>query len=260
MQTDAPISDYLPDYPGGENITVHHLLTHSSGIPQYLKFIDTNTLDSPRSLREVIDLFRDEPLNFAPGARYSYSSSGYVLLGYLLEEVSGKPLDQFVHERILGPLGMTNTYYGGTEESTGDWAVGYNGDLTEAQPIDFASLHAAAAMVSTVGDLYLWSRALNNGTLLSQGSIDKMFTPWMKSVAYEIFDCGYAWCMPSDRPGRQVVYSSSFPGFVTQIRIYRDDDVVIIILANNRPSRLAPIPKIWTASEIMASMALYDAP
>ncbi len=250
-----PIADHLPDYPNGENITVHHLLNHTSGIPDYYRFLDTETLSSQLSSDEVMDLFRDEPLDFIPGERFSYSNSGYVLLGYLIEKLSGRPYQQFLKENIFQPLGMPNTAYDRPGDSSAGRAQGYNSDLTKAQRIDITTAHGSGALASTTGDLYLWSRALSSGGLLAQDSIDMMFTPYVETVPYDIFDYGYGWYINTSSDPPHVLHGGGFPGYQAIIRIYGDNDVVVIMLGNTWVSKPRRVPKMWTASGVLATIA-----
>ena len=272
LDVTAPIVEYLPDYPNGENITLHHLLTHTSGVPDFFRFLDPEALSSQLSLEElydrwaqrlldhmsvgeVIDLFRGEPLEFVPGERFSYSNSGYMLLGYLIEELSGKQYEQFLIERIFEPLGMANTAYDRPEDSSAGRAKGYNSDLTPAHRVDPTTFHGGGALASTIGDLYVWSRALTNGGLLAQDAVDKMFTPYVESVPYDIFDYGYGWYVNTSSEPPHVLHGGGFPGYQAIIRIYKDADVVVIMLGNTWVEQPRGIPKMWTTSGLLATIA-----
>ena len=256
MDVAAPIGQYLPEYPNGERITVHHLLTHTSGIPDFFRSLDLEAPSFELSVDEVVDLFRDEPLDFIPGERFSYSNSGYVLLGHLIEELSGKPSEQFLKENIFQPLGMANTAYHRPGDPSPGPARGYNIDLTQAQYFDIPT--ASGAVASTIEDLYLWSRALRGEGLLAQGSIDNMFTPYVETVPYDIFDYGYGWYINTSSNPSYVFHSGGFPGYEAMIRIHRDDDAVVIMLGNVWFWPPRGTPKIWTASGVLATIALAN--
>ena len=257
LDVTAPIGEYLPDYPNGEEITVHHLLTHTSGIPDFFLFLDPEALESQLPVDKVMELFWDEPLDFTPGERFSYSNSGYVLLGKLIEELSGKTYEQFLSENIFQPIGMADTAYDRPGASSAGRAKGYEKDLTPAQPVDITTGHGSGALASTIGDLYLWSRALTTGRLHSQDSLDKIFTPYVETVPYDIFDYGYGWYIDTSARPPYVAHGGGFPGYLAIIRIYKDD-VVVIMLGNTWIPQPRDIPKMWTASGVLASIALAN--
>ena len=259
LDVKAPISDYLPDYPNGESITIHQLLTHTSGIPGYGQFMDPAQIHgSQLPVEEVIDLFRDEPLDFVPGEEFSYNNSGYVLLGYLIEKLSGSTYQQFLRENFFQPLGMADTAYDRPGDVIAGRAKGYNEDLTEAEVFAFTTSHGAGALASTVEDLYLWYRALNSAQLLAPDSIDMMFTPYVETVPYDIFDYGYGWIIAESASLPYVMGGNRFPGYHAMIRIYRKDDIVVIMLGNTwdpKPT-MGRIPMNWRASSVLATIAL----
>lgn len=104
LTVDDPLSRYIPDYPNGDKITIHNLLTHTSGIPEYLQYVDQSD-DYPYTPAELIDLFKHEPLSFNPGEKFTYSNSNYILLGYIIEQVSQMTYEEFMKENIFKPLG-----------------------------------------------------------------------------------------------------------------------------------------------------------
>ena len=258
LDVKAPIGDYLPGYPGGENITVHDLLTHTSGIPNDLPANPMmESLSSPMSVDEVIELLRDEPLEFQPGERFSYSPSGYILLGFLIEEVSGVSYEGFLKDRLLEPAGMANTAYDRLGDPPPRRAKGHNYDLTPAQPFDTTSNHGAAAVASTIGDLYLWFRALTAGSLLTQDSVDKMFTPYIeKTIPSERFDYGYGLSIDMYSDPRYALLQGGLPGYHALIRTYREDDIVVIMLSNTLTSDAVVTSKIGRTSGVLATIAL----
>ena len=259
LDVKAPISDYLPDYPNGESITIHHLLTHTSGIPYFGQFMDQAQIHgSQLPVEEVIDLFRDEPLEFVPGEEWSYSNSGYVLLGYLIGKLSGSTYQQYLEENFFQPFGMADTAYDRPGDLTAGRARGYNEDLTEAEVFDLTTSHGAGALASTVEDLYLWYRALNSAQLLAPDSIDMMFTPYVETVPYDIFDSGYGWFIAGANSPPYVMGGNMFRGYHAMIRIYRKDDLVIIMLGNTEEHPPSGIPTNWKVTSVLATIALDE--
>ena len=235
----APITTYLPDFPKerGDIITIHHLLTHTSGIPNfttfpdYIKDISINTF-SPDAL---IKIFADSSLQFKPGEKYSYSNSGYILLGVIIEKVSGKPYEQILHEKILDPLKMNNTGYDHHETILKNRASGYENKLRNADYIDMSVPFSAGALYSTVEDLYLWDQALYNETLLSLKTRDLLFKPYIKAGDGSY---GYGWHVDIKSIGNThdsvlvLSHSGVINGFNTSIQRIPSDKHLIVLLNN----------------------------
>jgi CubicO group peptidase (beta-lactamase class C family) len=233
-----PLSKYISDYPDGEKITIHHLLTHTSGVPSFTDFPDyTKIMVQPLVPEEIIALFKKKPLEFEPGTKYKYSNSGYVLLGYILEKITDKPYDLLLKENIFDPLGMGRSGYDWNRDILENRASGYSidkGELVNDSYIDMHIPHAAGALYSTVEDLYIWDRALYTDKLLSRESLDKMFTPFLNNYAY-------GWSV-SELSGRKLIsHSGGINGFVTYIARFPEEDACIIVLCNLTASRTGQI-------------------
>lgn len=231
LSVQDPICDYITGCPEAwQPITFHHLLTHSSGIPDFMNFLGyRETMASRSTVRETLRRFRDKPLVFTPGARFSYTNSGYVVLGYIIEQISGKSYAVYLRDNIFQPLDMMNTGYDVNYVVLKDRASGYRrmgaNRFWNADYIDMSILHAAGGLYSTVEDLYLWDRALYTEALVSQSSLDLMFTPHMEEY-------GYGWFI-GDYSNRKVIgHVGVINGFVTIIDRFVDDDVVFIVLSN----------------------------
>jgi D-alanyl-D-alanine carboxypeptidase len=197
LSVSDPLTKYLPDYPVlGRTITIEHLLTHTSGIHNYTDIPAwRQTWRQDLSLAALIDTFKNEPLDFVPGEQWKYSNSGYVLLGAVIEKVTGTPYATVVQDRIFGPLGMASSRYDSTEDVIPNRAAGYaraNGRIVNAAYLSMTHPHAAGALVSTVDDLAKWDAALSGTRLLQTESIARMFTPYLlasgKATTY-----GYGW-------------------------------------------------------------------
>ena len=169
-----PITKFLPDYPTqGKTITVEHLLTHTSGIQSYTDMPKwRNMFRQDMSLTELIDLFKNEPMQFEPGARWRYNNSGYILLGAIIEKVSGKKYADFVQERIFTPLGMKDTRYDVTEQVIPRRAAGYvkTGErIVNAPYLSMTQPYAAGSLISTVDDLSKWDAAIESRARRQRG-------------------------------------------------------------------------------------------
>lgn len=224
------VCKYVPECPDAwREITIHHLLTHTSGIPNFTSFPDyLKTMMQPSPAASTVERFKGKPLDFKPGERMSYSNSGYVLLGYIIERITGKSYDAFIRENIFEPLKMTNTGYDVSSQILKHRAAGYarRGDgLTNAAYLDMTIPHAAGALYSTVEDLYLWDQALYTEKLLSKPSLDKMFTPFKNNYAY-------GWTVTTQFNRKMIGHGGGINGFVTFISRYPDDKTFVVVLSN----------------------------
>lgn len=241
-----PLQSYLPNYPNGEEITIHHLLTHTSGIPDFGEFPDLQkTIMIPSPVEKTIQRFKDKPLEFTPGEKFKYSNSGYILLGYIIEKVSGTSYEEFLEENIFQPLNMMNTGYDHHDTLLKHRASGYSiggGGLTNAAYIDMSIPYAAGALYSTVEDLYLWDRALYTEKLVKKSSLDRMFTPFVETESGAIeAHYAYGWNVLSLFDRKVITHSGAINGFRQRIARYVDDDVCIVVLSN---IETAPVDKI----------------
>ena len=243
LRLDGNIGDYLPEYPAGPGraITIHQLLTHTSGLPNYTalpRFFPELSRNPYRPV-DLLGLFDSLPLDFAPGSRWSYSNSGYITLGVIIERVAGRLFDVVLREKILGPLGLKDTGYDWSATVLDNRADGYrrgfDGD-EHASYIDMSTPFSAGAMYSTVEDLYRWDQALAARKLLSQESYAKYLAPQVQ--ARPGFEYGYGWSYAwVDRgPGRDSVMSvrhnGGINGFQSCNFMIPEDGVAIIWLDN----------------------------
>lgn len=230
-----PLCKYVADCPGAwPDVTLHHLLTHTSGIPN----ADPPDYSVPSTPEQLIALFRDRPLDFQPGAKFGYSNSGYILLGYVIEQVSGLAYGEFLKQNIFEPLDMRNSGY---DFNAAELAVGYNhgATMSEAMPlVDASNLYAAGALYSTVEDLYRWAQALSTEQLIPQELLELIFTiHWAFPSAefppgYTELGYGYGWFVAREHGRRESYHVGGFFGFVSLIDRYPDEQVTVIFLSN----------------------------
>lgn len=225
LDVQDPLSKYIPDYPNCDTITIHHLLTHTSGIPHDIS--DYKHLKiKPHTLEERIALFKNMPLAFKPGEKTLYSDSGYILLTYIIEKVSGKKYESFLQEHIFDPLGMKDSGYDSYKRIIKNRASGYSVDkeLINADYIDMSYESGCGALYSTVQDLYRLDQTLSAEKLMPKKSCDKI-------DAYKdpsglgwgtIYTGGYKWG----------THGGLVSGFITFIGRYVNDDACIIVLSN----------------------------
>jgi CubicO group peptidase (beta-lactamase class C family) len=213
-----------------QKITLHHLLTHTSGIPDFTSFPDFKiTMRSPSSPTETIARFKDKPLDFQPGEKFSYSNSGYVVLGAIIEQASGKRYEAFLQENIFVPLQMVDSGY---DHNNGDLAIGYRNQTNLADFIDMSIPYAAGGLYSTVEDLYRWDQALYTDKLIPKNLRDKMFTRMAPLQDTSGFGYGYGWGIGKEGDRPVVSHIGGIKGFSSSIARYPNDKVVIIVLGN----------------------------
>jgi CubicO group peptidase (beta-lactamase class C family) len=210
-------------------VTIHQLLSHTAGVPNFTSFTEyARTMREPTTAEATIGRFRDRPLDFKPGENYQYSNSGYVLLGHVVEKVSGKSYESFLRENIFEPLKMTSTGYDHPNEIVKRRARGYSlrdEKIVNAPYLDMSIPFSAGALYSTVGDLFLWDQALYTEKLLKKTSLDAMFTAVRNNY-------GYGFNVNKLFNRRIVAHGGGIEGFVTSIQRFPDDRVTVIVLSN----------------------------
>lgn len=178
LSIEDDITKYIPDYPTqGKKITIQQLLNHTSGIKSYTSmptFVSQARID--RSPKELIDVFKNEPMDFQPGDQFLYNNSGYILLGYIIEVASGQTYADFIQKNIFDPLGMTSSYYGSMQNIVPNRASGYSESENVYANSEYLSLtlpYAAGSIMSTTSDLLKWENALNTKGLIKTESYEK---------------------------------------------------------------------------------------
>jgi CubicO group peptidase (beta-lactamase class C family) len=227
---------YLPNCPTHwQEITVHNLLSHTSGIPEYTTLLGADQVSrDPHNVSGLIDLFREEPLNFTPGDSYQYSNSNYILLGAVIEQVTNQRYRQFLQQVMLDPLGMENSGMDDHRQILNARASGYQiqGTLLVNAPfLDMTNAYATAGMYSTVEDLFLWDQALYSNQLLTDDSLEAMFRPYF-GVDGSGGEYGLGWQISDFQGHRKVEHTGGINGFRTNISRYIDDQITIILLSN----------------------------
>ena len=239
LKVDDPISKYIPGTPAAwSGITIHHLLTHTSGIHSYTDDVGypAHMRDKTATPLDFIQRFRDRPLDFAPGEKFHYDNSGYFLLGVIIEQVSGVKYEDYLRRNIFEPLRMEATGYDWPTTILKDRASGYSkgvgGKEINADFLDMGQPYAAGSLYSTVLDLYKWDRALYTTRILSAQSIHSAFTPnkydWAEGIKY-----GYGWGIAQVHGHTAVGHGGGINGFSTVIWRAIEEDATSIVLSNN---------------------------
>jgi len=247
------LSKYFQDYPNGDKIKLENLLTHTSGIYNYTD--DTSwqkDLEKGISQSQMIALFRDRPLLFTPGEKFEYSNSNYILLGYIIEQVTKEKYEQVVHERILTPLGMSHSGFDYTHLNNSNKAVGYytiRAGVGNVAPVSDSTIpFAAGALYSTAADMLKWHDALTNYTLLPKEWQEKAYVPFKDRYAY-------GWFVDTAFGKRLIGHSGGVPGFYTYESRIPEDNVCILLLQN---CELPDMDNNTISNQIISSMYNKD--
>ena len=257
LSVNDKLSKFIPDFPRGDEITIHHLLTHTSGIHSYTgknDFISrvTKTI-SPDSL--VNEIKRDA-YDFNPGERMMYNNSGYFLLGYIISKVSGKPYETYLKETFFQPLQMENTgvHYAGIKLK--NEAKGYsrnNNKYDEAVNWDMSWAGAAGAIYSTVDDLLKWNEALYGSKVLSKKSLDAALTPAvLKNAEVPSMQYGYGLIMGKYRGEEIISHGGGLHGFITQLAYYPKEKLTVVMFSNTAE------PEVNFDNNKIAEVFLWD--
>lgn len=235
VNVEDKVSKYFPDFPNGDLITIHNLLTHTSGLKNYTdlhEFLGMNPDNKDPMV--VISLIKDMPLEFKPGEEYRYSNTNYVLLGMVIENVTNMSFENYLKENIFDPLNMKDTGICYGENSEIHDATAYTGYL-EVVPIDdklvLTQAYSAGNMYSTVEDLYRWDQALSTEQLVKKETLDEIFTE--HATIPEVGSYGYGWMIADTDIGKEIWHGGNTFGFTANIARYIDEDLTIIVLINN---------------------------
>ncbi len=231
LATSASVATYLPGYPNGDKITLVHLLTHSSGIPNVNNFPDYDRESFfPHTLPQIVSLFRDKPLDFEPGTNHRYSNSNYNLLALVVETVAGQSYGDFLRANIFEPLGLGSTLHDGEasmpipNRATGMEPQGLRG-LKLAPRIDWSIKTGNGSLVTTAADLAKFARSVFEGRLLRPASLAKIM------AAGPVFPYGWT---DRVRSGRKIKGAGGrSPGFVSNVDYVLADGTCIIVLSNS---------------------------
>ncbi len=230
LSVQDPICKYVDSCPSAwSEVTIHHLLSHTGGIPNFTSFPDYQPkMMMPVTTQDMIARFKDKPLDFKPGEKWSYSNSGYFLLGYIIEKAAGESYESFLQKNIFEPLKLTSTGYDHFDTLLKKRSTGYSiakGKMVNSVYLDMTQPYAAGSLYSTVEDLFLWNEALYSGKLLSAKSLEAMTTPVMSDYAYGL--------AVQTKSGRKVIsHGGGINGFATFISRFPRERVSIAVLRN----------------------------
>lgn len=226
------LSKYYPDYPKGDSITIENLLTHTAGIFNYTKDNDFMYTQAGKhaSEQKMLSLFKNKPLDFSPGKGWNYSNSGYALLGYIIEKITGMSYYSAIRQYIFVTLNMRNSGFDFVNLPNERKALGYYSDAgkdyNKQAPLEDSSVvFAAGAIYSSVGDLYKWHQGMQKNRIIQKSMSEKAYTPFRQNY-------GYGWIIDSLYHKRTVSHSGGLPGYRSNFARITEDDVCIILLNN----------------------------
>lgn len=236
VDLDAPLSDILPDFPGGGGVTIRQLLNHTAGVRDY-----TGTpgygelLQQDLTTAQLIDLFETAPPDFEPGASWAYSNSNYVLIGAVIEAVTGLPWHEYLDQALFEPLGMTDTGYALDPKLSARTVTGYSHDgrtVVPMHPMSMTQPHAAGALVSTVDDLFRWNRALHEGRVLKSETWAQMITPAARSLEV---GTGYGFGLYNEtvRHAPVLRHGGAIFGYSSSLAYAPGPDITVVVLEND---------------------------
>jgi D-alanyl-D-alanine carboxypeptidase len=244
LRLDDPLSRFLPDIPDAGVIRIAHLLSHTSGIPDFIP------------LEEV----RKRPLEFVPGSRINYSNNGYQLLGRIIEKVSGRSWEDYLHENIFAPAGMKNSGFDRTQNLPGR-AAGYlsgrDGTYVAVPMKDAEGAYAAGGLYSTVEDMLLWIQALNSGKLLPREMLQRATAPGLTNDGRKTV-YGFGWMTKIFRGLREYGHGGDIPGFAAYVAQFPDEDFTVIVLSNIGMRPPGPLPDAGALAHRIAEIWLED--
>ena len=274
LSVDDKLSKFIPDYPRGDEVTIHHLLTHTSGIHSYTSkpdFSDTVTVEVKKP-EDLIETFKDDEFDFDPGEKWLYNNSGYFLLGYIVEKVSGESFADYLKNNLFEPLSMDNTGIHHWKPILEHEATGYsyeNGKFHNALDWDMSRGGGAGALYSTVGDLYHWNEAVFNGKVLGESSLEAAFTPVTLNDGSKANAMGgkygYGWMFSEVRGMKEIAHGGGLNGWSAYLTRYPKQNFTVSVLSNclPPPPGLAPSEMahdiaeiyLWEKMSVSASVA-----
>lgn len=245
LKTSDAVAQYVSDFPNGANITLHHLLTHTSGIKDFTKMKALHDIaQKEMSPKMMVDFFKNEPVNFLPGDKFEYNNAGYVLLGYIIELVSKETYEDFITKNIFKALGMKNSCYASDRKVIPQRAYGYQkkeSGYVNKSIISYSVPFASGALMSTVEDLLLWQNALDENILLDANTRQKAFSPYQLNNG-EPFTYGYGWHIKTLHGLQTREHGGSIFGFKSMGVYIPSEDLYVIGLSNcdcHSPTQLA---------------------
>lgn len=238
LKVTDPLSKYIKDFPKGDEVTIHHLLTHTSGIKSYTDKPDfLETVEKPVATEELVDEIKTLGYDFEPGEKWKYSNSGYYLLGYIIEQVSGKSYAKYLNEYLFRPANMDHSGIYDNDKKYNNEALGYmveDEKVKSATNWDMTWAGGAGNIYSTARDLYRWNKHIFEGNILSKESLTKAHSP-VKLNDGSDYPYGYGWAIDDYRGLTSIGHSGGLHGFLSYLVYYPSIDATVVVLSNASP-------------------------
>ncbi|WBW94863.1 serine hydrolase domain-containing protein [Oceanirhabdus sp. W0125-5] len=242
LSVDDTLDKFIVDYPKGNEITIHHLLTHTSGIVNFTTLKEYSIIMVNKyTIEELIEIFKQLPLNFEPGLKFEYSNSGYIILSYIIEKVTNKKYGEYIQEYIFDKLSMKNSGDDIQSKILKNRANGYCKDkdskeLCNSEYIDMSHVKGDGGLYSTIEDLHIWNKALFSGNVISKESLKAITTPYIAQDDSNSY--GYGLDLGTEEISgklRNIIYhGGEINGFHCTNEVFLDENVEIIALSNIR--------------------------
>lgn len=244
LNTTDYISKYIPDYPNGNKISIHHLLTHTSGIKDFTKIKGLSEIaQKEMTPKMMLDFFKNETVDFQPGEKFEYNNSGYIILGYIIELISGESYESFIKSHIFDKIGMTHSYYATDRKIIKNRAYGYHqksDGYVNKSVINFSVPYASGSLMSTLEDMLKWQNSLNQNVLLNKKETLKAFTKYKLNNGEEI-EYGYGWHLKNINGTLTREHGGSIFGFKSMGVYIPSEDIYILGFSNcdcNSPTQI----------------------
>lgn len=232
---------FLPDYPNADNITVHQLLNHTSGIKSYTgieNYMADERIRRDLDTQQLIDVFRDENPDFEPGEKFQYNNSGYVLLGAIIEAVTDMSWNQYIHSELLAPIGAPLTNYYPDDYALPGRVQGYHATsegLTNAPWISMSQVHAAGALIATAPEVDRWQYHLHTRKIIGEDAYQSMITPDDVAGNY-----AYGLIRSSLKGNELISHGGGINGFATHALWLPENEISVVVLTNHIGHSIAP--------------------
>ena len=230
------IDKFFPNFPNGSRITIKHLLTHAAGLHDFTDNWD-DIKQSNLSTQDIVDRFKDKKLDFEPGSKVRYSSSGYILAGQIIEKVSGMAYADYVESKIFKPLNMTHSSYGYSNDNSPNRSLGYKKGIPQ-KSVNISLTYAAGALASSVTDFYLWDQSLYSSSLVNKHSQQEIYPEDRSAPGLGLGTgkfkvvMGLGWGIYETDFGPEYSHTGNVDGFSTIISRYPNQKAMIVILSN----------------------------
>jgi CubicO group peptidase (beta-lactamase class C family) len=231
LNLEDKLSTWFPDYPKGDSVTLHMLLSLTSGIVDYTSLPDfAAQCTRPLPKDSVIAMFKNKPYNFSPGTNWNYSNSNYFLLGCIIEKVSGESYPDYLYENVIKKAGLKNTFANRFDSILTSRGRGYSksgkSGWKNADWLSMELAFSAGALISTAPDLYQWQNALFGGKIISGRMVEKMISPNRNNYAYGLF-------VDSFHKHLRISHGGAIPGFATYLGVFPTENISIIVISND---------------------------